>query len=195
MNTLKDLLKTDKNPIAHYRDIHTIVNLINYLPTNLQYEVASRMLKTDLLEHNNIDSREFLKDSLAIFLDYRNLAAHGGRIYNYTSKCECRSIPTVKGFSLLINIMAIYKFSDPLHMIQNTLTEQVDRHCSLYPEDATYLSNILKVNIESHDYLWLSEKSKIIHSNPFCSGMKNAIKIEISEIQEDYIPCKRCLNI
>lgn len=207
LNTLRALLNTDKNPIAHYRDVHkvvppwilfksayfsTIVNLVHYLPTELQYEIAARMLSTNLLDENNVDSREFLKDSLSIFLEYRNLAAHGGRIYNYNCKCTCRALPTATGFNLLMNILNIYTFNDPSIYIENTLNAQVNRHCCKFPEDVTYLSNILKIDIESHRYAWISGKNKIVHSNQFCSGMKNAQQIDINDIPDDYILCKKC---
>ena len=47
------------------------------------YDVDSTDLSVDNL-------KLIMMDTLFVCLDYRNLAAHGGRIYNYRSDCNVR---------------------------------------------------------------------------------------------------------
>lgn len=51
------------------------------------------------------------------------------------------------------------------------------------------------MNIVSTKMVWISEKSNKYHSHEHCSGIQNAVKIELKEAEEKgYIPCRKCNN-
>ena len=69
----------------------------------------------------------------------------------------------------------------------------MNRHCHLYPQDVTYLGQILNMDIVQKHYVYVSATSGKYHSDPHCSGMRMAQKIELEAAQsKGFIPCKRC---
>ena len=53
----------------------------------------------------------------------------------------------------------------------------------------------LGIRFERKHMCWLDSKTKTFHTNPYCSGMKNAISIDYKEVDKTiWIPCKRCAN-
>lgn len=53
----------------------------------------------------------------------------------------------VRGFSQLLILLSAFEYDSPHESLFNVLNAEVDRHCSKYPEDVTYLASILNVNI------------------------------------------------
>ena len=52
---------------------------------------------------------------------------------------------------------------------------------SIYPEDITYLGQILNVNISQRTPVWITSKSTKYHMDQHCCGIKNPIELELSE--------------
>lgn len=211
---MNEALESGKNPVAHYRAEHDIVppwillrniylsTLINYIS---YFKPAQQEMMVDALYDLNIDTkdlRNIMLDTLFICLEYRNLAAHGGRIYNYKCNTKFR-IPNVvdydeiskvsRGFNMLTFLLGSFKYDPPYNHLINILNREVNRHCSLFPQDVTYLGQILNMDIVPTQYVWISEKSNKYHFNPHCSGLQNSSKINFDDIsKEEYLPCKRC---
>lgn len=166
----KDLL-TDKNPVKHYREVHknvppwilfkniyfsTIVNLVSLFKPREQEKMASYICQPHLVDANLLESRQLMMDTLYICLEYRNLAAHGGRIYNYDCRSKLRpphslyvtNAPAhIHGFSQLLLVLSSLNYSNPYETLHEVLNVEVDRHCQLFPEDVTYLAQTLNADI------------------------------------------------
>lgn len=206
----KTLSETEKDPIFHYKNKYgivppwilfkgvyfsTIVNLVrDFKPAQME-QMASKMYEINtnfLLE----DAKMLLVDTMFICNEYRNLCAHGGRAYNYTTDAKCRYFPNHTGLVLLMQILKKLKNQVPYNIVNDALTNEVNRHCTLFPQDVTYLGQILHMNIQRKEYVWVSESTKKMHGNPYCSGLKNATRTEYSsDLDKHYTKCKRCMNI
>lgn len=168
LETMQKTLKTDKNPIFHYSSVHGIV------PPWILF-----------------------KSIYFSSLEYRNLAAHGGRIYNYECKNKLRVIQNTNsnfhGFSLLLLLLSFFKYSSPFEILNDALTKELNRHCNLFPEDITYLGQILNVNITISNNVWVTSRSKKYHRDKHCSGILNAKSIDVKAAEtQGYTPCKKC---
>lgn len=214
LDTMHKTLETDKDPIHHYATEHgivppwilfksiyfgTIINFIKHFKPAEQTKVARRLYGGDLgLSEQQL--RYLMIDTLFIANRYRNLAAHGGRTYNYdcSNKFRAKEIfgdkaPSTKGFSLLLFLLSLLDYHRPFEILKNSLDEEINRHCQSFPSDVTYLTNVLHVNIESHSWVYVTRGSNKYHSNPHCSGIKNANKVEYEEaLSHGYTPCKKC---
>lgn len=171
LKSLNQTLATDKDPICHYRENHgavppwilmksvyfsTVVNFINLFKPNEQSMIANILYPDEITQIDDSELRSFMLDTLFICLEYRNLAAHGGRTYNYICNSSFRQPPSLKilhgpsevrGFSQLVLLLSAFKYDGPYDHLLNVLNKEVDRHCRQYPEDITYLATILNVNI------------------------------------------------
>lgn len=215
LTTLQNTLNTDKNPIHHYMEDYnnvppwilfksiyfsTIVNFIDL------FKNPEKDCMVDCLYDNSnpmvSDYRLLLMDTLYICLDYRNMAAHGGRIYSHNSSHELRvdkifngNLPEIKGFSQLLFLLSLFEYGAPYERLAIALDKELNRHCSHFPQDVTYLGQILNINIEPKELVYVSPKSKIFHSDIHCCGLKNAAELELSKARElGYSPCKKCFR-
>lgn len=219
MKTMKNSLNTNKNPVLHYRNVHgiippwvlfknlyfsTVVNLINLFKPREKEKMVHHLYDIDTLELPVENLKNIMMDTLFICLEYRNLAAHGGRVYNYSCESKFRMSnfdPNItdddepKGFSQLLFLLSLLKYTKPLEDLQETINQEVNRHCLQYPEDVTYLGQILNMNIIPQNIVWITEKSNKFHKDSYCSGIKNAIQIPYEDaVSKGYIACKRCIR-
>ena len=217
LEIMRKEINTGKDPILHYRECHgiippwillknvyfsTIVNFISLLKVKEQEQVASTLYDAPNLDVPLNELRQLMMDTLFICLEYRNLAAHGGRTYNYTCNSRfqipksliTRWIPeNIRGFSKLLLLLNTLNYQSPFIHLSEMLNAEVNRHCNLFPQDVTYLGQVLNINIVPSHSVWITEKSNKYHSNKHCSGIKNAMEIEFEEaIDNGYIPCKKC---
>ena len=210
LDTLKKTLDTDKEPIHHYMEKYgmvppwilfksiyfsTIVNYIDQLKSNERRKMVQRIYKLNDISED--DQLQLMMDTLYIALEYRNTAAHGGRIYNYQCKRELspagKSITSVSGFCLLMRLLNLMDYQGPYRYLDSVLNRELNRHCKLFPQDITYLGQILNINITAHNVVWVTNKSKIYHAAQHCSGMKNAKEIDLSEAKNlGYTQCHKC---
>lgn len=209
LETLNSTLETDKEPIHHYMEKYgivppwilfksvyfsTTVNFIDQLKKPQQTMLIKKLysFEDSLSEDEQI---RLMMDTLFICLEYRNLAAHGGRIYNYKCRRELNfsNNSNLEGFSLLLQLLHLLNYQMPYKYLYQTLNKQLNKHCNEFPQDVTYLSQILNVNISSHQVVWVTEKSNKYHIHRYCSGLKNAQEIALEKAQKlGFTPCKRC---
>lgn len=216
LDRMKKALNTDRDPVNHclshhgnvppwilFKEIYfsTIVNFIDQFKKSEKIETANLLYDGSILGLDEDSLAYLMVDSLSIALEYRNLVAHGGRTYNYSASADLRtelifnntSLPSITGFSKLLFILRLFRYSAPYDRLHSALENEVGRHCSSYPEDATYLGQILNINISRRDAVYVSKRSNKFHLDEHCSGMHNAIQIDRSEAEANgYVPCTRC---
>lgn len=145
-------------------------------------------------------------------LEYRNLAAHGGRIYNYepinnlklpaelyniipTAKEQYRNSNIHQGFTQLLFALSLFNYKNPYEEINKTFNHEINRHCNIFMEDASFLQKITGVRITKKHIVYVTKDTKKYHINPHCSGMENPICFSYEKaISEGYLPCKRCIR-
>lgn len=218
LETMNNTLDTDKNPIHHYHTEHgivppwilfksiyfsTMVNFIDQFKTPQKNEMVDKLYNMKSLNLSYDSARLLMLDTLFICMEYRNLAAHGGRTYNYICGTSLRTNKifeleheiSITGFSQLLFVLSMLKYQNPFSRLSDTLNEEVNRHCREYPQDVTYLGQTLNIDIVPQTVVYVSDSSNKYHSTPHCSGIKNAHKLEYDEaIENGYIPCKKCFS-
>ena len=181
LETMNKTMETDKNPIFHYKTEHgivppwilfksiyfsTIVNFIDLLKASQQREMAERLYVCEDLKLSIESCRMLMMDTLFICLDYRNIAAHGGRIYNYKNQNELRvdkifgsdELASIQGFCKLLCLLGLFKYQNPYERLKYVLEKELNRHCSEYPQDVTYLGQILNMNIVPRNIVYVIGK-------------------------------------
>lgn len=217
LDTLKKTLDTDKNPISHYAEKYgnvppwilfksvyfsTIINFIDLFKKDELVKLAHKLYSDDL-DMSDDELCTLMIDTLFICLDYRNTAAHGGRIYNH--KCnyvlrrekifnsEIASVPS--GFSQLLFLLSLMDYQSPYLFLHHSLEIQINDHCSNFPQDTTYLGQILNMNIIPCEVVYITNNSNKYHSVKHCSGIKDAIQIDLEKAKTNgFIPCKKCFK-
>lgn len=218
LNKLKSTAQSDKDPIKHYRlkydtvppwilfksiYFSTIINFINLFKTTEQLAVAERLYDNNKLALSSSSLRKLMMDTLFLCQEYRNLSAHGGRTYNYEHYSNIRTseiFPTnayinTSGFNGLLYLLSLFKYKFPYYNLKKSLEYGINKHCSIFPQDITYLGQILNINFDFKTFVYITQNSKKYHNNQYCSGIKNAKKIEYNEaVSNGYIPCKKCIS-
>ena len=212
LESLNKTLDTDKEPIHHYSSkygivppwilfksvyLSTIVNFIDQFKNSEQLMMIQKLYKIENMSQS--DQIKLMMDTLFIALEYRNIAAHGGRIYNYKSTRELHFTDTPQlypnDFSLLLRLLNLLEYQSPYQYLEQTLNYELNRHCSLYPQDVTYLSQVLNINISARNIVWVTERSRKYHADPHCSGIHNAREIDLNDAKlQGFEPCKRCIK-
>lgn len=216
LETLNNTLATDKNPIHHYQESHGIVppwilfksiyfstlsNYIDQFKGPQKDELVSKLYDLSTLSLPKSSCRLLMMDTLFICQEYRNLAAHGGRIYNHVCSHTLRTEEIfgtnldkeLTGFSQLLFLLNLLNYENPYYHLYTVLDRELNRHCANYPQDVTYLAQILSIDIEPREVAWISNNSNKYHASPHCSGLTNSRKIEIKDaINQGFQPCKRC---
>ena len=211
LKRINDTLSRENDPIKHYLDTYgsvppwvlikvqflgNVVNLVDQMKEPQQIMLFQRLYPADLgpvtKEHLSL-----MMDTLFICYEYRNVAAHGGRIYNHTCRAKYRPVSWARisssGFSQLLQLLSLMEYQGPYRHLDRVLNHEFTRYFNEYPEDITYLSSILNIDIRVQEFVWISGKSKRFHSAQHCSGMSNAFRIDYAKaIESGYVPCKRC---
>lgn len=218
LDKMKETLNTDKNPIAHYRKEHgivppwilfkslyfsTIVNFVDLLKIPEQNKLVHRLYDLDALGIDEDKGRMLMTDSLYTALAYRNVAAHGGRIYNFAPSAAFRineifqdkPMRKFSGFGQLLYSLSLFEYVGPFERLQTVLNEELTRHCNMYPEDVTYLGQTLDIDITKNTFVYTTPSGRVYHSDRHCSGIKNAQQMDIEDAKAaGLIPCKRCFG-
>lgn len=171
INTLAIRAKTSgKDPILYYREKYgdvppwilfksayfsDIVNFIDLFKPKQQAEIAKYIYDFPTLNSDMpteiAELRSMMMDTLYVCLEYRNLSAHGGRVYchhtNYDLRSKLNKESNFQGFNLLLYLLSYLKYKAPYTQLKTNLDIQLTRHCREYPHDVTYLSNVLKTEI------------------------------------------------
>ena len=214
LQLMRKTLDTDKDPIYHYMQKYgivppwilfksiyfsTIVNFINLFKPAQQADIAAKLYNKENFSITDQELNFLMMDTLFICLEYRNLAAHGGRVYNFCSSSRLRfgeaNITSLHGFSQLLFLLKLMNYQEPYNFLSRALGHQLSRHCSIFPQDTTYLGQILNLNIIPQKVVWITKNSNKYHTDQHCSGIKNAHKISLEDAKEHgYEPCKRCIK-
>lgn len=218
LDTMCATLDTDKDPIAHYRKEHeivppwilfkslyfsTIVNFVDLLKIPEQNKLVHRLYDLQSLGISEDKGRMLMTDSLYTALAYRNVAAHGGRIYSFVPSAAFRvneifeNEPARKfsGFGQLLYSLSLFTYTAPFERLQSILNEELTRHCNMYSEDVTYLGRILDINITKNTFVYKTPSGRMYHIDRHCSGMKAVQQLNIEDAKVlGLAPCKRCVK-
>lgn len=105
--------------------------------------------------------KDLFMDTLFVCLDYRNRAAHGGRIYNFETKSKFRFSPLLhermlvseadyrngKGHTGIKALLCAIQFMDnknPSFELSLVADYYAREHCKLYPKDIEYLKDFFE---------------------------------------------------
>lgn len=228
--SLNDILETlwknsnsGKDPIRYYREKYnaippwilfkgtyfsTLINFIRLFKNKEKKKLIAQIY--GLADANNVtyDITTLFTDTLFICLEYRNTAAHGGRIYNYIPKYEEKmkildgffslddipvELEAQHGISRLLALMDAFEYKKPRDIIDAALSSEINRHLIRYPEDKNIIERAVSITIMPKYNLYISHKGKVFHVNPHCSGMTFSLAVDPDFLQNNnYIPCKKC---
>lgn len=178
------LSKANIQPFAYYREEHqnippwimvkglTFGEVIYWYSLSkkpVRDKVIGRLLGLDpaLIDSMDKDSkiRQAVGDVLALMLDYRNLTAHGGRVYNHRSKKHAlRASPYLLRKSILdtsmddfnhgrrrsslgalLVVLRIFENPDPYATIQSWLGTHLAQYLRNYPDDENMLIGAMEL--------------------------------------------------
>ncbi|MEE1082116.1 MAG: Abi family protein [Paludibacteraceae bacterium] len=218
LDKLREQLTSEKDPIFHYYSKYetvppwilfkslyfgTIVNFIDLFKTNEQNMVMKRLLDFSNLSISEESGRVLMMNILFISMEYRNNAAHGGRMYTFKPKNELRTSEIFggkhsnsnPGLTEFIELLNTLRYKNPYVRLNKVLNMEVNRHCTRFPQDVTYLGQMLNIDIVPCDLVHVSKKSGKFHRNPNCSGITETIGMEREEaLEKGFFPCKRCVK-
>lgn len=160
-----------KNPVKHYREEHdcvppwvllkniyfsTAANLVKYFKRAQRKEMVKK-LYGNISEDDYYFFNKLMMATLFTCSEYRNLVAHGGRTYNYDAmniiniwpESDSENFP--KGFSLLLWLLNYLSYKNPYNILDQALAQEVNRHCTKFPEDVTYLGQTLNIDITKNE--------------------------------------------
>lgn len=172
------IMKDETQPIKHYREKYgnippwillkgasfgNLVNFIKLLKGPQKDNVISMIYNIPVsMIHNSEEIKELFMDTLFVCLDYRNRAAHGGRIYNFNSEATFRynvflhSASNITeadyrngigktGLYILSSSIKLFDYNKPSMIIDTSMNYFKNEHCKTYPGDKDYLDQFLKV--------------------------------------------------
>ena len=167
------------NPFKHYRDNHgnippwIMVKGLTFGQTIYWYRLSSKEIRLSVLsimlgiDENIIRSTDSTMkysqtfgDLLALYLNYRNLTAHGSRVYNYRSnKYRLRRTPLLynnNGIKITTKEFNDNKYRSSLGVVLYSLSifENQDPYLSTNSWVITHLQLYLKKYPNDIDYLW-----------------------------------------
>lgn len=179
------IVKSDKNPLAYYRDTYGVIppwvlfknvylaTLVNFVRQLKSSELTSLIVKIYGID-KDAASLPFVThlffDTLHICREYRNIAAHGGRIYNAVLKSKCRIpesdeihffaqfrphiqyLPSSYGLNQLCILLSLFAYSQPERIIYSEINKELQRHCYMYPQDSEFLAKSLGGTIYIRNY-------------------------------------------
>lgn len=137
----------------------------------IKEKVIARMTGQNINAISVLDKQLHLKqafgDSLNLILAYRNLSAHGGRLYNYRSRKH--QITTYSPFiynnyslvashsafqrgkyrssvRTLLSCLSMMENADPFNNLRAWITVRINEHLKNYPEDEDYLFQTMELD-------------------------------------------------
>ena len=135
LQTLFDLAeKSNKEPIQYYRNKYgyvppwillkgayfgTLVNYIRFLKKKQRDILIRELYGNTVSDENEEYYKDLLSDTLFLCLEYRNLAAHGGRVYNFSAKQRLRAdkATTYNGISRLLFALELFSIQTTMQSI------------------------------------------------------------------------------
>lgn len=189
LNKMKKVTESNIEPFKHYRQEHgnvppwIIVKGLSFGESIYLYSlskplirkfVIARMLKMNIDETmvEELDHKYKLKqgfgDLLALYLDYRNLTAHGGRVYNHQSKRHAlrtdsrliyrdnvinllpsnrHNLKYRSSIGVLIKSLILFSNTDPYLNMRNSIQNTLTNYLRSYPEDEKYLRSTMELEL------------------------------------------------
>lgn len=219
LSSFRDALLSDKNPVKHYREKYgtvppwilfknvyfsTIINFLDLFKPAQQQSVADRLYDNSVLGLKDNSLRKLMMDTLYLCLEYRNLVAHGGRTYNYQQHYsnirvnEIFPTPTAinpNGFNGLLTLLSLFRYKNPYNNLNHSLEYSANQHFANFPQDVTYLGQILNIDFIPKQYVYVTRSSNKYHLVPHCSGISDPVTVELEEAKcRGFTPCKRCVK-
>lgn len=223
LRTLSVNARSGKDPIRYYSDKYGIIppwillkgtyfsTLINYIRILKPNEKSALIQKMYNINDQNASmqcTKTFFSSALFVCLDYRNRAAHGGRIYDFDSDHaeyfekdnefynifpNFSFIQSLSGIGRLLAILAMFTNSNAASILEESVNVQISRHLSFFPDDKDVLESLIQTKINVNRVVWVSRNGHIFHVNPTCSGLTDPVQISIDSPElKKYTPCKRC---
>ena len=166
----------DVQPMKHYREVYSNIppwillkgasfgNLVNFIKLqkgpqknriiSLVYDIPISFVET------NDDIKDLFMDTLFVCLDYRNRAAHGGRIYNFNTNAKFRFNPLLHnllkiseadyragkgstGLLALTYAVALMDNKSAHYKLKAAMEYFSKEHCDIYPNDMDYLKDYI----------------------------------------------------
>lgn len=122
---------------------------------SLLYDMREEIIAADELIKN------LFSDTIFVCLDYRNRAAHGGRIYNYQTPATFRNSPLlnipknnipfhtqhgITGLPILVEALQFFDNKNPRNYLIENIELFVNEHLKMYPQDTEYLMQYLNIS-------------------------------------------------
>lgn len=218
-------LNNNANPVKYYREkygtvppwilfkgifFNTLVNYIRLFKSDEKDYMVHRVfgIREDVPIKNGV--KNLFISTLFLFLDYRNLTAHGGRVYNYCpksplflSKQDTKELehfiqnPKIEinkpGLEQLLFSLQLYRYKAPFNQVVKTLNSELNRHCNSFPDDIDFIENITGITISKTPTVWVSDNSRIYHEYPDCGRSKNLHNVSLEDARNNgFTPCKKC---
>lgn len=202
LNILRGITHADTEPFNHYREVYEnippwiIVKKLNFgnliwwyrlLKGNEKTLVNSRLLGVDV---NIVEGTPELSDAisslLSLYLNYRNTAAHGGRIYNHYSDRYAVEYNNIlhgilnvseadyrlgKGHSHLgtvLNSLQLFQNKDPYNELRVGIGIYLRQYLKIFPKDRTYLLTKMEMTDSDIDVEKYFTHKKIEHWKQGC---------------------------
>ena len=210
-NLLKVAQRSHTQPIMYYRKVHgtippwillkgvffsDLINLTRFFKKRERDKLVHRLYLDKLKHFTDEQLKDLMSDSLFMFLEYRNLAAHGGRVYNYIPKCTIREFDSKsvhKGLPQLLSALSSFAYIQPFRRLNNAILRALNEYCRLYINDIERLKLATGLEIYAEDRVWINERSHKYHTLKNCSGSQNNKYVSLDEaLALEYAPCKRC---
>lgn len=215
-NAILDKLKKNAeecpyDPIKYYRNkyhvvppwilmkgtyFNTLVNFTRFFKKNERDKLVSTLFGNKVNNDNIEDMKDLLSDVLFMCLEYRNLAAHGGRVYNYVPKASLRACADTNiqaGLHQLVYALDQFDYNQPFERVKNSINHALTNYCKSFPDDLIRLEKVTGLKIEVHTKVWINENTRKYHSKRHCSGSNLERRVDISIAEDEgYAPCQKC---
>lgn len=189
LHKLNKVIDSDIEPFKHYREEHgnvppwiivkglsfgQTIYLFSLSKPEVRNYVIARMLKmiTDESLVNTLEADFKIKqgfgDLLDLYLDYRNLTAYGGRVYNHQSRKHAlrpnskliyrepiiskkpsnrHNLKYRSSVGVLIQSLKLFSNSDPYNHIKAGVLQLLGTHCRAYPQDMDFLKSTMELDL------------------------------------------------
>lgn len=198
-------------PIRYYRETHniippwilfkgiffgTFVNYIKFFKLPQREKLIKALYSQQVSSENMGLFKELLSDTLSLCLEYRNLAAHGGRTYNYIPNSNMRNFDENElkhGLSQLLAALKFFDYQQPFVRLDQAINRALNEYCHGFPEDIHRIELATGFNIRIETRVWINKNTLKFHTTPHCSGSKDCSNVLLEKaLQMNYTPCKRC---
>ncbi len=212
LQTMRQEAETSNTqPIKYYREQHgiippwillkgitfgTLVNFIRFFKREQRNQLIAALYGIEKATSYPDFLKDLLSDTLFLLLEYRNLSAHGGRIYNYIPNSRIRTLANSdlnRGLSQFLFVLREIKYQNPCRIISSHINDALTAYCSKFPNDVARLEMATGIRIETEETIYINPKTRKMHHNAHCSGCNNLREVPLTDdILKTFTPCKRC---